>query len=270
MKAIMQTPTKTTSSALLSVHIDKNAAEPAYLQIAAAMKELLRSGRIPSGSAMPPEKELAGRFGVSRMTMRQANDVLEREGLIERQRGRGTFAIQNRIVKQEQETRSFSEEIRRRGGIPSSRLLSFRTVEANAAVAQYFGLETGEPLYEIERVRLADNIPVAMESVQIPSRMCPNLERFNLVDHSLYQILEENYGIEIERSEEEVSAIQPKKLHRKLLGVPRNVAVLLVKRKTFTSSGKPLELAATAYRGDLYTAIVRSMRTRKQKSPPVQ
>jgi GntR family transcriptional regulator len=251
----------------LTGRIDKSSPEPMYLQIAAALKELLQAGKFSGDAPMPPERILAERFGVSRMTMRQANDVLEREGLIDRQRGRGTFATPNHIVKQAQEARSFSEEIRRRGGVPSSRLISFRSVPATASTGRYFGIAEGEPIYEIERVRLADDVPIAFESVQIPSCLCPKLERFNLIDYSLYQILEENYGLHLARSEEEHSAIQPTKTHRKLLEMPAHTAVLLVKRKTYTNENRPLELAVTAYRGDLYTAVVYSSRPRKQASP---
>jgi GntR family transcriptional regulator len=258
---------KKNPSPLLSIRVDKNDPAPAYMQIAEAMKSMLRDGTIPPGEAMPPERVLAQRFGVSRMTMRQANDFLEREGLIERHPGRGTFAVQNRIIKQEQETRSFSEEIRRRGGVPSSRLISFRSMGATKNVAEYFGIAPDDPIYEIQRVRLADGVPIALESVQVPAAMCPLLERFNLVDHSFYQILEENYGIELARSEEEISALQPNATQKKLLALPRNVAVLHVKRRTFTSDGRPLELAVTTYRGDLYTAQVNSTRQQKPKAP---
>jgi GntR family transcriptional regulator len=254
---------------LMNILVDKENPSPAYLQIAEAIKTMLRDGTIPAGASMPPERVLAERFGVSRMTMRQANDLLEREGLIERQPGRGTFAIQNRIIKQEQETRSFSEEIRRRGGVPSSRLISFRTMEATRSIAEYFGIAPGESIYEIQRVRLADGVPIALESVQVPVAMCPHLERFNLVDHSFYQILEENYGIELARSEEEISAMQPTAQHKKLLALPRNAAVLHIKRRTFTSDGRPLELAATTYRGDLYTAQVNATRRSKPKARPL-
>jgi GntR family transcriptional regulator len=254
------------ASPLLKVRINKQDPAPAYLQIAEAIKELLRSGKISPGTAMPAERAFAQLFRVSRMTMRQANDLLEREGLIDRQSGRGTFAVQNRIIKQEQETRGFSEEIRLRGGTPSSRLVSFKTIEATAATAAYLRVAPGDAMYDIQRVRLADDVPIALESVQIPASMCPHLERFNLVDHSLYRILEENYGIELARSEEEISAIQPSALHRKLLSLPRTAAVLLVRRRTFTRDERPLELATTAYRGDLYTAKVNSKRQPKSKS----
>lgn len=258
------------TSKVWDIHLDKAASEPVYLQIAAAVRDLLRTGKIPAGAAIPPEHVLARRFGVSRMTMRQANDVLEREGLIERQRGRGTFAVQNRLVKQEQEARSFSEEIRRRGGVPSSRLVSFKTVEASPSIADMFGIAVGDPIYVIDRVRLADGIPMALESVQIPVSRCPNLERFNIVDHSLYQIFEENYGIELARTEEEISAITASRQHRKMLELPPSTAMLLVKRKTYTSDGRLFEWSTDAYRGDLYVAIVQSIRSRKAKSGLLQ
>jgi GntR family transcriptional regulator len=253
-----------------NMSVDKASAEPIYLQIFGVIKSMLQAGRIAPGSPLPPEQILAKQFGVSRMTMRQANDLLEREGLIERQRGRGTFAVQNRLVKQEQETRSFSEEIRRRGSVPSSRLLSFKTQPASAAAATDFGIKPGDPLYVIERIRLSDGVPMALESVQIPAHRCPNLERFNLIDHSLYQIFEEHYRIEIARSEEEISAIVPKKIHRKALQLKANAAVLLVKRRTFTTDGRLFEVAADAYRGDLYVAKVQSVRSRKVKTSSVQ
>lgn len=251
---------------LLNAQIDKNSSEPIYLQIASAIRESLQNGVISPDVPMPPERVLAEQFGVSRMTMRQANDVLEREGLINRQRGRGTFATPQHIVKQAQEALGFSEEIRRRGGVPSSRLISFKTVPATASMAHYFDIEIGEPIYEIKRVRLADNVPIALELVQIPTRLCPKLERFNLIDYSLYQILEENYRLHIVRSEDEHSAIPATKLHRKLLEMPANAAIFLVKRKTYTNENRPLELGVTAYRGDLYTAVVYSSRPRKHIS----
>lgn len=265
------TPLGNEKSAVWDIALDKSGGpEPIYLQIVAAIRRLLQTGAIAAGSALPSEQILAKRFGVSRMTMRQANDVLEREGLIERQRGRGTFAVQNRLVKQEQETRSFSEEIRRRGGVPSSRLVSFKTIQASAALAADFGIAAGAPVYVIDRVRLADGVPMALESVQIPASRCPNLERFNIVDYSLYEIFEQHYGIEMAHSEEEISAIVPKKIHRKTLELPPGVAVLLVKRRTFTSDSRLFELATDAYRGDLYIAMVQSIRTRKSKSVPLQ
>ena len=178
--------------------IDKPAAVPAYLQITAAIKEVLRTGVLPPGSPLPPERVLCDQFGVSRMTMREANDVLEREGYIERHAGRGTFVALRRILKRQQEMRSFSEEMLARGARASSTLLSFRTVHPSLAAAEFFGLPQSEWVYEIQRVRLADDTPIAFETAQIPYFLAKGLDHFNLTDHSLYRILEEHYGLHLE------------------------------------------------------------------------
>jgi len=185
--------------------IDKQSAVPAYLQITTAIKEVLRGGVHAPGSALPPERVLCEQFGVSRMTMREANDLLEREGYIERHVRRGTFVALQRILKRQQEMRSFSEELLARGARPSSTLLTFRTVHLDSASAEFFGLPQTEWVYEIQRVRLGDGTPIALETVQIPCFLCKGLEHFNLKDHSLYRILEEHYGLQLAYCVEEIS-----------------------------------------------------------------
>jgi GntR family transcriptional regulator len=243
--------------------IDKESPLPAYLQIAAAIKETLRIGGLPPGSPLPPERVLCDQFGVSRMTMREANNLLEREGYIERHAGRGTFVALHRILKRQQEMRSFSEEMLARGVRPSSTLLSFRTVHPNSASAEFFELPQSEWVYEIQRVRLTDDTPLALETTQIPSFLCKGLDHFNLTDHSLYRILEEHYGLQLGYCIEEISASRTSRLQKRLLQLPSSAAVLLVKRKTYTTNDTPVEFGLTAYRGDLYAAIVRSVRGKK-------
>lgn len=246
--------------------IDKQAAVPAYAQIAAAIKEVLRSGVFPPGSPLPPERVLCEQFGVSRMTMREANDVLEREGYIERHAGRGTFVAPHRILKRQQEMRSFSEEMLARGARPATTLLSFRTLHPGSAAAEFFGLPQSEWVYEIQRVRLSDDVPIAFEIVQIPCFLCKGLDHFNLTDHSLYRILEEHYGLQLGHRTEEISALRPNRLQKRLLQLPSSAAVLVVKGKGYTTNDTPVEFGLTAYRGDMYTASVRSVRAKKEES----
>src|SRR6516165_12267585 len=107
-----------------SIRIDKDARTPIYLQIAESIGSLLASGALPPGYVLPPERLLCEQFGISRMTLRQAMSLLDREGLIDSRRGIGTVVRPSRLRKQEQELRSFSEEIRERGGRPESRMIS--------------------------------------------------------------------------------------------------------------------------------------------------
>jgi len=249
-----------------SISLHKKSGNPIYVQIAEGIGSLLERGSFPPGFLLPAERVLCGQYGVSRMTLRQAMSILERKGLIESHRGRGTFVAPKRLQKQEQELRSFTEEIRARGGKPYSRLISFEQIAPKRAARDLFGLSEGEKVYEICRLRLKDETPLAVESVQVPQRLAPWLERFDLARNSLYRIFEESYGIRLETSMEEISAELPTAVDRKLLEVPKSAAVLVIKRKTFTETGNAIELSRSTYRGDLYSAIVHSVRKRKSDS----
>lgn len=246
---------------ILAVPVDKSDPVPAYVQIAQGIRGLVRNG-VAAGTELPSERLLCESYGVSRMTLRQAMGILQREGLIECLQGRGTFVSARRVQKQQQELRSFTEEIRARGQVPSTRLLAFRAEKPSAGAREFFGLPEDGAVYRIERLRLGDEIPIALEWVELPCSACPDLERFDLVQDSLYRILEEEYGLKLADCLEEISAVQPNSAQRKLLQAPPTAAILRVCRRTRTTRQIPVEFAITAYRGDLYTAIVRSIRSR--------
>jgi GntR family transcriptional regulator len=245
---------------LLNIEVDRNNPIPAYLQIAEGIQALLHAGVLSPGMLLSPERVLCEQFGVSRMTLRQAYDVLERQGQIECQRGRGTFVSAGRMRKQQQVMRSFTEEMVARGAQPSSRVLLFRVTRQNFASKEFFRLADQDSLYEIQRVRYSDAIPLALEHALIPCQMCPNLDRFNLATGSLYGILKEEYGVKLAYCTEEISALQPTRAQREYLALPRNAAILQVKRKTYARNDTPVELGTTAFRGDLHTSVVRSVR----------
>ena len=247
-----------------SIRLDKNSPTPIYLQIAEGVGELLKEGVLPAGYVLPPERTLCEQFGISRMTLRQAMGLLDREGLIDSRRGRGTMVTPSRLRKQQQEAKSFSEEIRDRGGIPSSRLLSLERTVPPESVRAFFELGENQKVYKISRLRLKDGEPLAVELARLPERLCPGLERFDLANNSLYQILEESYGVRLENGVEEISAESPNAQLRKLLGLPKNSAVLVINRQTFADDGRAIELTRSTYRGDQYSAVVHSARKKKQ------
>jgi GntR family transcriptional regulator len=248
---------------LSSIPVIKNSATPIYAQIAEAVGSLLEGGAFAAGVPLPAERWWCEQYGISRMTLRQAMGILERRGLIESHRGRGTFVAHQRMQKQQQELRSFTEEIRLRGGKANSRMLSFALAGPSSEARDALGLTPGEKIYEIKRLRLKDSTPLALEHVHIPERLTPWLDRFDLSKNSLYRILEESYGLKIERSVEEISAAMPSPSCRKLLEIPPKTAVLVVNRRTFTDRGHALELTQSCYRGDLYSAVVHSVRNPK-------
>lgn len=246
-----------------SIRIAKDASTPIYLQIAEAIGSLLTRGVLPAGYVLPPERVLCAQFGISRMTLRQAMGLLDREGLINSRRGVGTVVRNSRLRKQQQEMRSFSEDIRARGGRPESRLISLKLAIPAPPVRDLFELHEQQKVYELQRVRLKDGEPLALELARIPERFCPGLERFDLARTSLFEILEQSYGLRPETCNEEISAEIPNSQQRKLLSLPARTAVLVINRKTYMDDGRPLELTRSVYRGDRYSAIVHS---RKSKS----
>jgi GntR family transcriptional regulator len=243
-----------------SIRLDKNSSVPIYQQIAEGIAGLIKRGVLAPGSLFPAERTLCETFDISRMTLREATRLLESDGLLESFQGRGRFVAMRRLRKQQQEMRSFTEEVRARGGVPSSRLLSFALREPNAQTLAFFDLKSGDEIYEIRRLRLRDEVPLAVEEVHIPERLCPGLDRFDLARNSLYAILEESYGLALEHSIEEISAELPSNYERKQLDIPRSVAVLVVNRKSYADAGQPLELTRATYRADLYSAIIHSVR----------
>jgi GntR family transcriptional regulator len=251
---------ETGQAKLLALPVDKTAPTPIYVQIAEGIQALLRAGALPVGTALPPERVLSEQYRVSRMTVHQGYDLLERQGLIECQRGRGTFVSAGRLRKQQQVARSFTEEITAHGATPSSKVLLFHVTPQNSAAKEFFNLPDQELLYEIQRVRFSDAVPLALESALIPHYLCPNLERFNLATQSLYRVLEEEYGLKLSYCIEEISAVLPDRAHRKYLALPSSAAILLVQRRTYTDNETPLELDTSAFRGDLRSSIVRSVR----------
>jgi GntR family transcriptional regulator len=251
------------STPFSSIRIDKDASTPVYLQIVESMGSLLASGALPGGYVLPPARVLCEQFGISRMTLRQAMSLLEREGLINSRRGVGTMVAHSRLRKQHQEMRSFSEEIRARGGRPESRLISLELAVPAPSVRDFFQLREQQKVYEIQRLRLKDGEPLALELARIPERLCPGLERFDLAKASLFEILERSYRLTLEACTEEISAEIPSSQQRNLLSLPTRTAVLVVDRKSYADDGRPFELTRSVYRGDRYSSIVHSVREKK-------
>lgn len=250
------------SSILRSLPFDKKLSTPLYLQIADGFRKLLQSGAYPPGFLLPTERELCEYYGVSRMTLRQGIGVLEREGLVKLQRGAGTYVAPNRLAKQQQEFRSFTEEIRSRGGNPKAQLVSFDLQVPSEEALQFFQLAMGQKVFKLVRVRLDGKTPISLECVEIPEILCPTLRSYNFERDSLYRVLVEDFGFYLESSIDEIFARIPTVSEKKLLEMPPKVSVLDIRRRTFTNSGQNLEFARSAFRGDMYSAIVHSRRQR--------
>ncbi|EKP94241.1 GntR family transcriptional regulator [Thermaerobacter subterraneus] len=230
-----------------------------YIEIMEFLRRRIREGHLRPGDRIPSERELAEQFGASRMTVRHALDQLAWEGVIRREQGRGSFVAEPKIPLGLQFLTSFSEDMRRRGLEPSSRLLSVAVVEADDAVAAQLALAVDRRVTSLRRVRYANGEPLSIEHVQVPYRLLPDLaehvrERFRgqrATALSLYERFD-RVGIVLQQARQTIEAAVATAEQARWLQVREGSALLLLTRVSFDTTGRPVELVRSWYRGDRY------------------
>ena len=223
---------------------------PLHHQVYLHLKAALDSGEIAPGDRLPPERELCGRYGCSLITIRRALTELAREGRIERTRGRGTFALKPRIERDFADTRSFSEEMQRRGLDPETRLVAARPESAGEVVARALDLQVGSPIVYLERLRVANGEPLLLEQVHLPAERFPGLLAADLEHNSLYDVLTERYGTRIARARESLEPVLLRTREAGLLDQQPRTPALVIEGVAFDEHGTPIEYARTFVRGD--------------------
>jgi GntR family transcriptional regulator len=196
------------------------------------------------------------------MPVRQAYQKLRSEGLLIIEKGKRPVIGSGRLPWNFQELRGFSEEMRRRGLLPSARVLSKKIVKAKGEVAQALRLEDGESVYSIKRLRLVNGDPVAVVTSYLPARLFPNIEKQNLEERSLYAIFENVYKRKLNWAEESIGAVSALEDEATILETAPGSALLLIRETTYDSDRVAIEYSRSLLRGDRYTASVISVRNR--------
>ncbi len=225
---------------------------PKYAQVRDDVLALI--GDLPAGSPIPPERTLTRRFGVSRVTLRRAVDDLVREGLLVRRQGSGTYVAEDKIT-QRVSTTSFSENMRRRGLTPSSRVLSFERGPAGARSARQLSISPTAEVVEFVRLRLADEEPMALESVVMPAALVPDLEPDDVARGSLYALLDERYGLRVVDVQQVIEPTVTSQDESSHLDQPLHAPALLVRTTARDAGGQVLEFARSLFRGDRYAIV---------------
>jgi GntR family transcriptional regulator len=233
--------------------VDRSSPVPCYVQIVQQLRDHVL--KLPPGHSIFSERELAERYGVSRMTAREAVRILRHEGLLYHERGRGMFVTRRKLDLHDRHLLAgFSEDMRQRGHVPSSRLLRFDRVPARGEVAAALEVRAGEPVYRIERLRLSDDVPMAHESTHVPLAVCPTLYRFDLARDALYRVLRQEFGLRLARATEELEAASSGRTMAKLFGTTPSDPVLSIRRVVYTADGRAVETTRSTYRADRYRA----------------
>mgnify|MGYP001166138963 FL=1 len=233
--------------------IYRNSPLPRYFQLKEIMREQIRSGDWKPGDLIPSERELGETYGISRMTARQAITELVNEGLLYREQGKGTFVSQHKITQQLIRLTGFTEDIRTRGQRPGTKVLSAQMYPADETTAERLRIKAGDMLFRLQRLRLADGEPLAIELSLISFKGCERLLEEDLENNSLYRALETKYGLPPMEAEQELEAGLAGNEEAQLLKIPVGSAVLFTRRTTYTERNQPIEYAKSVYRGNKYT-----------------
>jgi GntR family transcriptional regulator len=232
--------------------LKRNHPLPLYVQLNETLSADIRAGRLRPHQQLPSERDLCGRFGVSRMTVRQALVELAREGLIYSRVGKGTFVSVPKIDQQLKALTGFSQDMRARGSAPTSHILEAKLERATDDQARLLRLVRGAEIVLLSRIRLADGVPLAIEMAHLPHHLCPNLLRHNFSVESLYDVLEREYGYRLTRAEQTIEAALANPREITLLQLVPPAPVLVMERSTFTDQGILIEHVQSSYRGDRY------------------
>lgn len=232
--------------------LQRETPDPLYMQVKDTLLDEISSGQYQPHDRLPSERELSNTFDVSRMTVRQALLDLAHDGAIYTRMGIGTFVAAPKIDQQLRTLTSFSQDVRSRGGQPTSQVLEAREMAASAEVAAALRLATGAPVWVLSRLRLADAMPLAIETTNLPLALCPDLFQHDFGVESLYQVLRTNYAVEPAQAEQVIEAALASPREAELLQLTPPAAVLHMQRLTLDSAGLAIEYVHSTYRSDRY------------------
>ena len=236
----------------MSKTLNKNYPLPMYYQLKELLREKIAAGEWKTGDMIPSERELSEQYDISRMTARQALKELTTEGLLYRVQGRGTFIAEPKIKQKLTRLTSFSEDMHARGFEPGGQVLRLELIKPPTLVCQALQIMPEQQIVLLERLRLAQGEPIALEICHLYFNRVVSLLQENFEDNSLYAILREKYDILPTRAVQQVEADLCSRREQELLRIMDGAPVLRNRRVAFNQWERPFEYTESAYRADRY------------------
>jgi len=225
---------------------------PRYHRIAEALRQRIRGGELAPGARLPDQRGLARSFGVTLMTLRQALEVLEREQLIARRHGLGTFVAAPSVDYDILQLQRFAGDLSAKGERVGTRLLGSRLALADRRVTVGLGLAPRTRVLVVERLRLVDGHPISLQRSFLPPHIGDEVMRADLASTPLAQVLEFKLGIVIERARETVSAVRLGRREARELGCRLGAPAFESERISFDSGGRPAVFDRVFIPGDRF------------------
>ena len=233
-------------------------ATPAYQRIQQAVLRQIESGQLKPGDTVNSERELARIHGVSLMTARHGLSALEREGVVVRRRGAGTFVGPPKIHFNK--LASFTEEMAARGLPVKSKVLSFDVIATEQEAVARLALSADTRVIRFERLRFGGNEPFALETCYLCADEFASLTREAVERGSLFSILKYDYGIDLGYSDEEIDATSPSLSTARSLGLTAGAPALRIRQVIYSTKSRPVVYVLGLYRSDRYRLLIRRYR----------
>ena len=231
---------------------------PAYQRIQSIIRKRIDSGQLQPGEAVPSERDLAKTHHVSLMTARHALAFLEREGLVERRRGIGTFVAPPKIHFNK--LMSYTEQMAARSLTAGAKVLFAKIVDNENEAAARLSLPPNSGIIKLERLRHAADEPFALETCYLEAAEFPGLLEAPIARESLFGILEREYKMELHYADEEVDATAADPRIAELLAIPRREPLLRIRQVIYSTKGKAMMYVLGFYRSDRHNLVIRRFR----------
>ncbi len=235
---------------------------PLYTQIREILRARIFDGTYKAHEQMPSESELMRSFEVSRITVRQALGDLQKQGLIFKIHGKGTYVSQPKAFQNLAKLQGFGEAMSSMGYETFSKVVNFRVLPADKTVAKKLDLAENEMVAEIRRVRYLNRSPISLDVSYLPRQIGERLIKEDLTNRDIFLILENDYGYALDQAELQIEAMLADESLGRLIQLEEGSPILRIERLTFTADNQPLDFEYLYYRGDAFQYRLRIERGR--------
>lgn len=224
---------------------------PLYCQLAEIIINEIESKGLKENDRLPAEREYSEKYKLSRATVRQTIDYLEKKGYIYKIQGSGTFVSSRRLKQKLLKFYSFTEEMKKQGKVPKSKILSFKIIEADNKISKELNLSKKEKVIELVRLRLADDEKIMYEKTYLPHKKFLDLSKKDLLMNPLYDILQNKYKLTFTKALERISVNISDSDVSEILSIPSNTPIINLQRWTYTGI-EIIEYTLSLVRGDRF------------------
>jgi GntR family transcriptional regulator len=233
---------------------------PLYAQVENVITDRITDGSLPPGTRLPSEDDLVQEYAVSRTTIRAAIQSLVQRGLVEIRRGKGTFVTHPKITQELTELTGFVEDMQALGRHAKAKVLDQQVVAANQVVARQLALPQGTPVVRIQRIRLADAIPLSFDETYLPRQLGEKVMADNLETEPIFSLLEQKYRTPLVEAEYRLEAVCADPTVATALCIDAGSPIFLIERTSYSIGHRPVDYEKLHYRGDQIRFVTRLMR----------